>query len=246
MNYTQFQQYGNEVQAKENHPHHDIAPYFEVVGRISAQFFHRLPSNIERDDVVQIATLALLELQQRYKKDDKPLNEGIVVLRVRGAIIDSMRSNDWMPRKAIANKAKLVNAFRSLTQSLLREPTAQEMADFLEITVDEYHFQQMELSQTSLYSLDEIVEANGTSIRDSSQELPENTLERQQLTALIKAAIIDLNDKEQLFVTLFYQEFMSQKEIALILECSEASVSRIHGKVLIRLAAKLQLSEDGC
>lgn len=245
MNYAQFQNYGNEVQGKKSHPHHEIAQYFEVVGRISAQFFHRLPHNIEPDDVVQTATLALLELQQRYKEEDKPLNEGIVVLRVRGAIIDSMRSNDWMPRKTIAYKAKLVTAFRNLTQSLLREPTSQEMADHLEISLDEYHFQQMELSQTSLYSLEEIIDEHGSTIGDSRQTLPENAIEQEQLMALIKEAIVELSEKEQIFVTLFYQEFMSQKEIALILECSEASVSRIHGKVLIRLAAKLKNSEDG-
>ena len=240
MNYVQFQQYGNEVQNKKNHPHHDIAQYFEVVGRIAAQFFHRLPSNIDTDDVIQIATLALLELQQKYKKEDKPLNEGTVVLRVRGAIIDFMRSNDWMPRKAIANKSKFVSAFRSLTQRLLREPSAQEMADFLEINVEEYYQQQMELTQTSLYSLDEIVDENGSVISDANQDAPENILEKEQLKERIKSAILGLDGKEKIFVTLFYQEFMSQKEISLILDCSEASVSRIHGKVLIRLAAKLQ------
>ncbi len=246
MNYAQYQNYGNEVVKKKNHPHHDIGQYFDVVGRICAQFFNRLPSNIEPDDVVQIGTLALLELQQKYQQENKELNEGIVVLRVRGAIIDSMRSNDWMPRKTIANKTKLVKAYNALCQSLLREPSADEMAEYLEITVEEYHQQQMELSQTSLYSLDEILDENGSFICDSSQELPEHKLEKQQLTQLIKEAIVELNEKEQIFVTLFYQEFMSQKEIALILECSEASVSRIHGKVLIRLAAKLQASDNGC
>ncbi len=240
MSQRQYQQYGREVQSTHSHGEADMSHYFELAGRIAAQFFHRLPSQIDREDVVQIATLALLELQQKYQQQQQPLNEGTVVLRVRGAIIDAMRNNDWVPRRAIANKTRIVKTFQQLSQQLLREPGAEEMANALDIPLAEYHLQEMELSQTSLFSLDELLTDMGGSPADTVQQLPESMLEQQQLSELIKSAILSLNEKQQIFVTLFYQELMSQKEIALILDCSEASVSRIHGRVLINLAAKMQ------
>ena len=156
------------------------------------------------------------------------------VQRIRGAMLDELRSRDWVPRSVRRNAREVAHAMGQLEQELGRNATETEVAERLGIAVEEYRQMLLDTNNSQLFSYDEWREEHGDSIElvtDEHQQ--ENPLQR------VMEAIDALPEREQLVLTLYYQEELNLKEIGAVLEVGESRVSQLHSQAIKRLRTKL-------
>ncbi len=159
--------------------------------------------------------------------------------RIRGSIIDYLRKIDQLPRKQRKNYGLVQEASDRLSQKLGREPLDEEIAEELDMPIDDYHQLLANVQQRNALSLDNSKDENSGSFydvhADPDSETPDNDLERKELAENLKRRIGKLKERDRLILTLYYYEDMTMSEIALLLDLSEARISQIVGKLLIQL-----------
>jgi len=221
-----------------------IETYLPLVRSVAERMLMTLPASVELDDLVSMGTFGLLEAIDRYDLERGVLFKTYCVNRIRGAILDELRAQDWVPR-LVRYKANQVDRHGGRLQSRLgRNATIFEMADELDLDVAEYQRMEKEAKPVSMLSLsDETPDGadDGGSrivdlVKDERGEDPLTTVHKTDLRSL---AIKSLNQKEQIVVTLYYFEQLSMKEIAKVLGLTESRVCQIHSKVIEKLRKNL-------
>ena len=206
-----------------------------------------LPKNVNRDDLLSLGMMGLFDALNKFdiKRDLK--FDTYASFRVRGAIIDGLRKEDWLPRSAREKAKKLDSQIEQLEQKLMRHATPEELADHMNMPVEDVyqtvqeHFFSNVLSINEQQDQDEL-EGKSFSIRDDHTRTPEQEVVHSELLGDLAANIQKLNDKEQLVLSLFYTEEMTLTEIGEMLELSTSRISQIHSKALFKLR-KLLSSE---
>ncbi|TFE02782.1 FliA/WhiG family RNA polymerase sigma factor [Jeotgalibacillus salarius] len=213
------------------------------VQRISAG----LPKNVSRDDIKSLGLMGLLDALQKFDPDRDLKFDTYASFRIRGAIIDGLRKEDWMPRSA-REKAKKVDAkIEELEQKSLRHVEAQEVAAALDMPVEDvYQITQEHLFANVLsmddQSNDDEGDGSAYTLRDQNTVLPEEQLVKDELLQDLTGVIAQLNEKEQLVLSLFYTEELTLTEIGEVMNLSTSRISQIHSKCLFKLR-KLLASE---
>ncbi|ECB9454540.1 RNA polymerase sigma factor FliA, partial [Salmonella enterica] len=163
--------------------------------------------------------------------------------RIRGAMLDELRSRDWVPRSVRRNAREVAQAMGQLEQELGRNATETEVAERLGIPVAEYRQMLLDTNNSQLFSYDEWREEHGDSIElvteEHQQENPLHQLLEGDLRQRVMDAIESLPEREQLVLTLYYQEELNLKEIGAVLEVGESRVSQLHSQAIKRLRTKL-------
>lgn len=196
--------------------------YLPLVKRIVSQLSLQANQVLDREDMEQVGLMGLLEGLRRYGEPDEGFGR-FVSLRIRGAILDELRRQDWRPRQVRQQAHKVRDVIRQLLRQLGREPSEEEILQATGLSPDEYlEFVRAE-SCEAIESLDELLQsgsgvfaAGGTSIE-----------ERFVVERLLQQALEQLSERERLVLTLYYQHELSLKEIALVLELSDARVCQI-------------------
>ncbi|MEX1213268.1 MAG: FliA/WhiG family RNA polymerase sigma factor [Balneolaceae bacterium] len=165
--------------------------------------------------------------------------------RIRGSMIDYLRMIDQLPRNQRSSYGKVQETMARLSQELGREPLDQEVADSLEMTLSSYHTLLSSVQQRNALSLDQSGSGeNPASIydffADESTPLPDQELEEEELLQQLATHVQQLPEKERLILTLYFYEDLTMSEIALLLDRTEARVSQIIGKILLRLRAAMK------
>lgn len=206
-----------------------------------------LPKNVSRDDLASLGMMGLFDALNKFdlKRDLK--FDTYASFRVRGAIIDGLRKEDWLPRSAREKAKKLELQVEQLEQKLMRHATPEELAAHMDLTVDEVYQTVQENFFSNVLSINEQqdqdeLDGKAFSIRDEHSRTPEQELVRSELLGDLANNIKKLNDKEQLVLSLFYTEEMTLTEIGEMLELSTSRISQIHSKALFKLR-KLLSSE---
>ncbi len=209
-----------------------------IIGRLS----FRLPSVVEHQDLVSYGTIGLMEALDRFDESRGVKFETYAANRIRGSIIDAMRSLDRMSRTA-RQKARQHESLRTgLSLELGRDPSEQELADAMGLSLDNFHRMLVDTSWVTV-SLDGLLDGDvsegGVSwleiLGDASQEDVGQSIEKQELVKALSAALQTLPERELLVVSLYYKDEVSMREIASILEISESRVSQLHARALHRL-----------
>ncbi|MBM7579882.1 FliA/WhiG family RNA polymerase sigma factor [Jeotgalibacillus terrae] len=206
------------------------------VQRISAG----LPKNVSRDDIKSLGLMGLLDALQKFDPARDLKFDTYASFRIRGAIIDGLRKEDWMPRSA-REKAKKVDAkIEELEQQSLRHVEAQEVAAALDMPVEEvYQITQEHLFANVLsmddQSGDQDDEATAFTLKDQNTVLPEEQLVKNELLQDLAGVISQLNEKEQTVLSLFYTEELTLTEIGEVMNLSTSRISQIHSKCLFKL-----------
>jgi RNA polymerase sigma factor for flagellar operon FliA len=167
--------------------------------------------------------------------------------RIRGAIIDELRSLDWVPRSVRTRARQIERAIAVLERELMRAPTDEEIAKKLGITGAELEDNLHEISRSSVAALDELWSPSGSgdqialidTIRDETEPDPEMSLEQSEVREALAEAISSLPEREKLVVTLYYYEELTLREIGEVLGVTESRVSQLHTKAILRLKAHL-------
>lgn len=189
------------------------------------------------DDVVNEGIIALMDVIERFDKTKNTKFETYAAIRIKGAIIDYVRKQDWIPRK-IKNEYKTVkNAEEVLSNKLGRAPNDSEIADYLKINIKDYNNIINNAHGTSMLSFEELLlEASITELNIvDGYDLPEQEIETKELYSKLSEGIKKLNENEQLVISLYYKEELKLKEIAEVLNLSNSRVSQIHSTALVKL-----------
>ncbi len=217
----------------------DLVKY--VAGRLSIYF----GSNVEYDDLVGYGVFGLIDAIDKFDLSKKVKFETYASLRIRGAIIDSIREQDWAPRSLRKKGKELEKAYYELENQLGHSASDLEVADKLGITLDELHKLLQEVNLSQMISLEDYLEQNHETGFDpfsmqKESNMPEQRLEVVELKEILADSIDKLPEKERTVVTLYYYEELTLKEISLIMKVSESRISQLHTKAIMRMRGKLE------
>jgi RNA polymerase sigma factor for flagellar operon FliA len=213
-----------------------LVAYTPLVKRIVRQLNAQVGGAIGREDMEQIGLIGLLEALRRYGAPDTGF-ASYASLRVRGAILDELRRQDWRPRAVRQESHRVRDELRALTRRLGREPTSQEAAAALGITQEELHRHELDDAASELLSFDEVLQEAAE--RAHAAPGPEQQfLVRRSL----EQALAALNEREQRVIQMIYEFELSYKEIAAVLDLSDARVCQLNKSALAKMKAALQAS----
>lgn len=222
-----------------------IEKYLPLVKYIAERVLAKLPQNIELDDLTSAGIFGLMDAIEGFDLDRGVKFETYCTTRIRGAILDELRSLDWVPR-IVRNKAnRIESTWKELEMELGRAPTDVEMAERLQMTLQEYEDLLREASAITIFSLsDKVKEEQGSKslskidlLEDKKQEDPEEELRRKEITEFITKG---LTRKERLIMLLYYYEELTMREIGATLNLSESRVCQLHSRIIFRLKNQLK------
>jgi RNA polymerase sigma factor for flagellar operon FliA len=210
-----------------------LLAYAPLVKRIARQLNSQVSGSIGREDMEQIGLMGLLEALRRYGTPDAGF-ASYAGLRVRGAILDELRRQDWRPRAVRQDSHKMRDAVRALTRKLGREPNDKEAAEALGVKPEEWRQFQLDDCAEELLSFDEILQ-EATEQAHSAPGPEQQYMVRRSLEQALNA----LNEKEQRVVQMIYEFELSYKEIAAVLDLSDARVCQLNKSALAKMKAAL-------
>ena len=213
-----------------------LLAYAPLVKKIVRQLNSQVGGAIDREDMEQIGLMGLLEALRRYGEPDVGFGS-YASLRVRGAILDELRRQDWRPRAVRQQSHKLRDGVRALTRKLGREPTEQEAATGLGITADEYLNYQLDEGAEVMASFDDLLQDQTADSGAGSTPGPEEAL---MVRRSLEQALMGLNEREQRVVQMYYEFELSYKEIAAVLDLTDARVCQLNKAALNKMKAVLQ------
>lgn len=211
-----------------------LLAFTPLVRRTVRQLASQVGGAMDRDDMMQIGLMGLLEALRRYGEPDERF-PAFAGLRVRGAILDELRRQDWRPRSVRQESFRLKAEVRELTQRMGREPTEAEVLAELDISPEAYLAYQQDSNAETLASFDDLFDA--LSNEASSQRSPEAEL---VLKRSLQQALGTLSEREQRVIQLYYEYELSLKEIAAVLGLTEARICQINKAALQKMKTVLQ------
>ena len=212
-----------------------LLSYAPLVKRIVRQLNSQIAGAIDRDDMEQIGLMGLLEALRRYGTPDAAFGS-YASLRIRGAILDELRRQDWRPRAVRQHSHKLRDAVRELTRKLGREPDEREIIAGLGITAEAYQAYQLDESAELMSSFDEVLQDTVSPGSDVAPSPEDQLMVRRSLAQ----ALGGLDEREQRVVQMYYEFELSYKEIAAVLDLTDARVCQLNKAALNKMKAVLQ------
>jgi RNA polymerase sigma factor for flagellar operon FliA len=212
-----------------------------LVARVAAAIGARLPHSVEMRDLTQAGVLGLLDAADKFDTGKGVLFRTYAELRIRGAILDSLRSLDWVPRSLRRKRRELQQAESALEARLGRKPNDEELASKMGLSAKELRalrerVRRAEAASIETETFDRIVALTV----DPGSPDPHQQLERREMEALLARAIERLPSRERLVLSLYYHEDLTMKEVGAVLGVNESRVSQIHGKAVSKLRIRLR------
>jgi RNA polymerase sigma factor FliA len=220
-----------------------ILTYAPLVKYVAGRLGSGLPAHVEEEDLVSYGLLGLIGAIERYDSDRDVKFETYAISRIKGAIIDELRSLDWVPRSVRTRAREIERAISQLEAKLHRPPSDEEIAKQVDITVEELEGSLTDISRSSIAALDELWTAGGDrvalieTIEDTEAPAPDRSLAETELTEALREAIARLPEREKLVVGLYYYNELTLREIGEVLGVTEGRVSQLHTKAVLRLKA---------
>ncbi|HTF99335.1 MAG TPA: FliA/WhiG family RNA polymerase sigma factor [Nitrospirota bacterium] len=207
---------------------------------------HRLPPQLSVQDLISVGVMGLLDALQRYTEGRVKLNT-FVEHRIKGAMLDELRSHDWVPRSLKAKIAQIRKAHRELELDLGRMPREEEIAEHLSISLDEYFRTIQSASNAVVFSFedfrDKMYEESDMDVTecipDPDTKTPLEILEDNSTKEALAHVIDRLPEKEKLILSLYYWEELTLKEIGKVMNLTEGRVCQLHNQALIRLKSQM-------
>lgn len=231
-----------DPQAKESL----IIHYVELVKIVAGRLYNSKSRELEFDDLVSFGIIGLIDAIEKFDVDKNVKFETYANIRIRGAIIDQIRSLDWIPRSARQKYKDMEEAIESLQSKNEGEITDEMIAGQMALTVTEFNRMLGEFTTFSIVSLEEkLSESAGFNpISDLMDFNPEASVLDKDLKEVLKKAIDQLPERERLIISLYYYSELTYKEIAEVLEISESRISQLHTKAILKLKAFLNHMYD--
>ncbi|MBQ4831770.1 RNA polymerase sigma factor FliA [Pseudoalteromonas sp. MMG010] len=219
-----------------------IQQHADLVKKIACHLIARLPPSVQLDDLIQSGMIGLIEASKSFDATKGASFETFAGIRIRGAMLDEMRRGDWAPRSVHRKSREVAQAIKELETRLGREAKDTEVAEKLDISLEEYHHILTDVNSSKVLGIEDlgIDEDVITPVgQDVSADKPFNNIKNEKFNESLLIAIKSLPERDSLVLSLYYNDEMNLKEIGHILDVSESRVSQIHGQAMIKLKAKI-------
>ncbi len=226
-----------------------ILTYAPLVKYVAGRLGTGLPAHVEEGDLVSYGLLGLMNAIERYDPGRDIKFETYAINRIKGAIIDELRSMDWVPRSVRSRAREIERATTELENKFHRPATDEEIAAHIGISEDEFHESLTAISRSSVAALDELWTINSSggdtvslidTLTDPNADDPSMALGHAEVREILGDAITRLPERERTVISLYYYEELTLREIGEVLGVTESRVSQLHTKAILRLKAKLQ------
>ena len=224
-----------------------IVEYAPLIKFIAQKIAARLPANVELDDLMSSGVIGLMDAITKYDSSRDNKFKTYAEFRIRGAILDELRAQDWVPRSVREKAKQLERVYMRIEQQKGRQATDEEVCAELNVSQGEFHELLSEVRGISLLSFDDIANLSKSDKKslhgygDSSKiATPFNEVSSAYLKNLIAEAIGDLPEKQRLVLSLYYYEDLNLKEIGKVLDVTESRVSQLHTQAVLKLRARLK------
>jgi RNA polymerase sigma factor for flagellar operon FliA len=223
-----------------------IRQYQPLVRKLAHHMMAKLPANVQVDDLIQVGLIGLSEALSRFEATQGVQFETFATQRIRGAMIDELRENDWVSRGVRKSQKDIEEAMRRLEHRLGRSPLESEIAADLGMPLADYQSLLSKVKGTQLVYLEDM--NHNPDDEDSfldrhmgdSEADPLNMLRDQRLRQALVAAIKNLPEREQHIMSMYYEQDMNLKEIAAVLDVTESRICQLHSQSIARLRAKMR------
>ncbi len=222
-----------------------LKQYSPLVRRLAHQMIAKLPANVELDDLIQVGMIGLTDALSRFDAAQGVQFETFATQRIRGAMLDELRGNDWMSRGTRKQQREIEAAVHRLEQTLGRAPHESEIATEMGLKLAEYQELLGKVRGTQLVHLEDMSGDEGDSdyldrhVADVEAN-PLAQLQDHRMREALVAAIKTLPEREQLVMSMYYEQDMNLKEIAAVLKVTESRVCQLHSQTIARLRVKLR------
>jgi RNA polymerase sigma factor FliA len=226
-----------------------VLAYSPLVKFVAGRMSSGLPAHIEESDLISYGLLGLIGAIERFDPQREIKFETFAVSRIKGSIIDELRSLDWVPRSVRAKAREIESTQTRLEHEFGRVPTDKEVADALEMSVDDFQESLLQISNSTVVALDELWTVSDSSgdqvslldtMKDPNAVDPARELGVSELKDRLAHAISRLPEREKLVIALYYYENLTLREIGEVLGVTESRVSQLHTKAVLRLKSRLQ------
>ncbi|HEX7354744.1 MAG TPA: RNA polymerase sigma factor WhiG [Mycobacteriales bacterium] len=230
-----------------------ILHYSPLVKYVAGRVGTGLPPNIEQADLVSYGIFGLIDAIEKFELERAVKFETYAIARIKGAIIDELRSIDWIPRSVRSKARDVEKAYASLEARLHRTPTEAEVAEELGIGMNDLHQIFNQVSFVNVVALDELLNSSADrgdkvslvdTLEDTKAEDPVLAFEGEETKVLLARAINDLGEREKIVVTLYYYEGLTLAEIGQVLGVTESRICQMHTKAVLQLRGKLAEQQD--
>jgi RNA polymerase sigma factor for flagellar operon FliA len=223
-----------------------IKQYQPLVRKLAHYMMAKLPPSVEVDDLIQVGLIGLADALSRYEASQGVQFETFATQRIRGAMLDELRGNDWMSRGSRKSQKDIESTMRRLEHRLGRSPAESEIATEMGLTLPDYQSLLSKVRGTQLVYLEDMARNNEDDdnfldrhVADSDAD-PLNMLRDQRLRESLVAAIKALPEREQYIMSMYYEQDMNLKEIAAVLDVTESRICQLHSQSIARLRAKMR------
>ncbi|WP_250529271.1 RNA polymerase sigma factor FliA [Caballeronia sp. ATUFL_F1_KS4A] len=221
-----------------------LTKYAPLVRRLGLQLVAKMPASVDLDDLIQAGMIGLLDAASRYKEDQGAQFETYASQRIRGAMLDELRANDWLPRSMRKTSREVESAVHKVEQNLGRAASEQEIAEHMKMPLDEYQSMLQDLHGSQLiYYEDFDRSADDEPFLDRYCVDPSDPLSAlldDSLRGALIEAIDKLPEREKLLMSLYYERGLNLREIGAVMEVSESRVCQLHSQAVARLRTKLR------
>lgn len=226
-----------------------ILEHLPQIKYVAQRISTKLPSHVELNDLVSAGIIGLLDAIEKFDPNRGVKFKTYAELRIKGAILDSLRNLDWAPRSLRKKSKDLERVYRDLEQQLGRPATEKEVCEAMEITLDEFYELVDQIKGLNLGSFQELSgqdedrnsEPLVKYIADAPHLDPFFIFHKSEIQGILGTAVDTLPKKERLVVSLYYFDELTMKEIGKVLGVNESRVSQLHTKAMLRLRTKLRM-----
>ncbi len=217
-----------------------IVRHAALVKRIAYHLLNRLPPTVQIDDLIQAGMVGLLEAASNFNPKMGASFETFAGIRIRGSMIDEIRRSDWTPRSVHRKYRTVSEAIREIENQTGEDAKDADVARSMGITLSEYHQILIDSSSSRIYSIDTMEEnTQDAAIPGSSEQNPEEALSSDEYQRQLAGSIKMLPEKEQLVMSLYYDDELNFREIGNILDVTESRICQLHGQALVRIKARM-------
>lgn len=219
-----------------------LSEYAPLVKRIAHHLKARLPANVQVDDLIQAGMMGLLEASKKFELGKGASFETFAGIRIRGAMLDEVRRNDWLPRSVHQNARRISKAVGVVEQRIGRAAKDGEIAVELGLEINEYHQLLADCKNNGLYGFEDLgLSTDGSGLTEEVEiEGPSGGIEREAFQKALSEAIDLLPEREKLVLALYYNEELNLKEIGMVIGVSESRVCQICNQATVRLRSRLR------
>jgi RNA polymerase sigma factor FliA len=225
-----------------------VVAYSPLVKYVAGRMSSGLPAHVEESDLISYGLIGLINAIERFEIEREIKFETYAITRIKGAIIDELRSLDWVPRSVRARAREIERANSKLEHRLQRAPTDEEMSVELGISMEDFNDALLQISNSTVAALDELWTVSDSSgdqvslldtIQDPGAPDPAAVMDATDLKDRVADAIARLPEREKLVVALYYYENLTLREIGEVLGVTESRISQLHTKAVLRLRSRL-------